>query len=110
MASAINSLLGSAQAAGGTSAAAPTPAPTEQMFLQLLVAQIKNQDPLNPTDGSQFVAQLAQFSELENVVAIRGDIEKGQAAAAAAANGTGAPAPAPPASDTTPAANSNTQN
>ena len=47
------------------------------MFLQLLVAQLQNQDPLNPTDSTQFVSELAQFSELEQVIAIRGDIEKG---------------------------------
>jgi flagellar basal-body rod modification protein FlgD len=45
------------------------------MFLQLLVAQLKNQDPMNPTDSTQFVSQLAQFSELEQVIGIRGDIE-----------------------------------
>jgi flagellar basal-body rod modification protein FlgD len=45
------------------------------MFLQLLVAQMKNQDPLNPTDSVQFVSQLAQFSELEQVIAIRQDLE-----------------------------------
>lgn len=37
----------------------------QDTFLQLLVAQIKNQDPLNPTDGVQFLTQLAQFSSLE---------------------------------------------
>jgi flagellar basal-body rod modification protein FlgD len=36
-------------------------------FLQLLVAQIKNQDPLNPTDSSQSIAQMAQFSALEQM-------------------------------------------
>jgi flagellar basal-body rod modification protein FlgD len=36
------------------------------MFLQLLVAQLKNQDPMNPSDSSQFVGQLAQFQQLEN--------------------------------------------
>jgi len=46
-------------------------APSEQMFLQLLVAQLQNQDPLNPTDSTQFVSQLAQFSELEQMIAIR---------------------------------------
>ncbi|MBL4688148.1 MAG: hypothetical protein JKY37_26395 [Nannocystaceae bacterium] len=34
-------------------------------FLRLLVAQMQNQDPLNPQDGSEFVAQLAQFANLE---------------------------------------------
>jgi flagellar basal-body rod modification protein FlgD len=52
-----------------------TPAPSEEVFLQLLVSQIQNQDPLNPTDSTQFVSQLAQFSELEQVIAIRSDIE-----------------------------------
>ncbi len=36
-------------------------------FLQLLVAQMANQDPLEPMDNSQFLAQLAQFSSLEQM-------------------------------------------
>lgn len=34
-------------------------------FLRLLVAQMQNQDPLNPQDGAEFVAQLAQFTNIE---------------------------------------------
>ena len=37
----------------------------KDQFLKLLVAQMQHQDPLNPQDGSAFVAQLAQFSSLE---------------------------------------------
>src|SRR5437763_16940009 len=39
----------------------------EQQFLQLLVTQLTNQDPLQPQDQSQFLAQLAQFSTVEGV-------------------------------------------
>ncbi|VVS90521.1 flagellar hook assembly protein FlgD [Desulfoluna spongiiphila] len=37
-------------------------------FLTMMVAQMKNQDPLNPLDGTDFTAQLAQFSGLEQQV------------------------------------------
>jgi flagellar basal-body rod modification protein FlgD len=37
-------------------------------FLTLLVAQLQNQDPMRPTDPTQFVAQLAQFSTVEQLV------------------------------------------
>lgn len=36
-------------------------------FLKLLVTQLQNQDPLNPQDDTQFIAQLAQFSSLEQM-------------------------------------------
>ena len=36
-------------------------------FLQLLVTQLKNQNPLSPQDNGAFVAQLAQFSSLEGI-------------------------------------------
>lgn len=80
MASPVSSLLGASNtgsAATGSSSSAlnGSQPPNEQMFLQLLVSQIQNQDPLNPTDSTQFVSQLAQFSELEQVIGIRGDIE-----------------------------------
>jgi flagellar basal-body rod modification protein FlgD len=85
MASAVNPITSSVAANGAASAAsaATSAAPTKEMFLQLLVAQIKNQDPLNPTDSVQFVSQLAQFSELEQVIAIRQDIESTAAAGTA---------------------------
>jgi len=39
-------------------------------FMQLLVTQLKNQDPTQPQDSSQFVAELAQFSSLEKLTSI----------------------------------------
>lgn len=53
----------------------------KEVFLQMLVAQIKNQDPLNPTDGAQFMTQLAQFSSLEQLIGIRQDLETATTAA-----------------------------
>lgn len=47
----------------------------KQTFLTLLVAQIKNQNPLNPADGTEFLSQLAQFSELEQLISIRQELE-----------------------------------
>jgi flagellar basal-body rod modification protein FlgD len=42
----------------------------ENTFLKLLVEQLKHQDPLAPQDGAQFVAQLAQFNSLEQLISI----------------------------------------
>ena len=42
----------------------------KNQFLQLLVAQLKGQNPLDPLDGTQFVSQLAQFSSLEELTSI----------------------------------------
>ncbi len=39
----------------------------KEEFLNLLVTQLKNQDPLNPSDPTEFTAQLAQYSSLEQL-------------------------------------------
>lgn len=39
----------------------------QDTFMKLLVAQLQNQNPLKPQDGSEFVAQLAQFSVVEGI-------------------------------------------
>ena len=43
-------------------------------FLQLLVTQLQHQDPLEPQADGEFLAQLAQFSSLESLQDIKGDI------------------------------------
>src|SRR5438552_13338226 len=52
----------------------------EQQFLKLLVTQLTNQDPLQPQDQSQFLAQLAQFSTVEGVNNMAASQAKVQAA------------------------------
>lgn len=44
-------------------------------FLQLLVAQLKNQDPLDPQDNSSYIAELAQFSSLEQMTNVSSNLE-----------------------------------
>ena len=44
-------------------------------FLTLLVAQLQNQDPLNPDDATEFTAQLAQFSSLEQLFTLNESME-----------------------------------
>ena len=58
-------------------------------FLTLLTTQLKNQDPLEPTDSSEFIRQLVQFSEVEQSITTNKSLEQlldlqttGQAAAA----------------------------
>nr|WP_281363772.1 flagellar hook capping FlgD N-terminal domain-containing protein [Nocardioides daedukensis] len=42
----------------------------KQMFLELMVAQLRYQDPMNPTDSSAFLAQTAQFNALEQMTKV----------------------------------------
>ena len=94
MASAVSPISSSTGIAGldtsTSSVQSSLATPSKDLFLQLLVAQIKNQDPLNPTDSTQFVSQLSQFSELEQIMAIRADLEG--IAAGTGTTQTGSPA------------------
>lgn len=57
-------------AAAAAEAKAPTKDIDKEAFLQLLVAQMKNQDPSNPMDSSQLMTQTTQLSTLEQLTAI----------------------------------------
>jgi flagellar basal-body rod modification protein FlgD len=61
----VYGLTGAPVSSTGTAAG-----PDKEMFLQLLVAQMRYQDPMNPTDSSQFLAQSAQFTSLEKMQAV----------------------------------------
>ncbi len=43
------------------------PKDDKTLFLELMIAQMENQDPLNPQEGGEFLAQLAQFSTVEGI-------------------------------------------
>lgn len=47
-----------------------------QSFLRLLVAQMKNQDPTSPMESTDYVAQLATFSQVEQSVQINSKLEQ----------------------------------
>jgi flagellar basal-body rod modification protein FlgD len=61
------------KSSSASSSASTNPLANEQEFLQLLVAQMQNQDPMNPTDGEQYLSQLASFSQLEQQIGIHSD-------------------------------------
>ena len=64
----LNNSGTSSSAANSTAAiTGNTASATQDMFTKLLVAQIKNQDPLSPTDPSAFVQQLTQLSQTESL-------------------------------------------
>lgn len=54
----------------GTGTTATQNTQDKDMFLQLLVTQMRYQDPLNPTDSGEFLAQSAQFTALEKMQAV----------------------------------------
>jgi len=69
----------SATQATSTSAPTATQSQTQvdyNSFLKLLVAQMKNQDPTNPMDSTQYVAQLASFSNVEQSVQINAKLDQ----------------------------------
>jgi len=101
--SAIQPIAASTPAAAGTPASTastnPSSLASQSVFLQLLVAQLKNQDPQNPADGMAFVTQLAQFSTLEQDTQSANDLNqilKGMQTLTAALPTTPAAAPTSP--------------
>jgi len=73
-----------ASPAATSSSSTPTPKTSastavddvNNMFLQLLTAQLKSQSPISPLDPNQFVAQLAQFNSLSELTQIRDLMQK----------------------------------
>lgn len=66
---------------GASAATATTPTQSaedelgKEQFLELLVAQLQNQNPLAPQDGTEFIAQLATFANLEQLTSVNQGID-----------------------------------
>lgn len=73
----------------GTNSGLPDSQGLNNMFLQLLVAQLQNQNPLDPMDPTQFVGQLAQFSELSEVTQIEQILQQALPASSTTGGGSG---------------------
>ena len=61
----VNDVNSSYSAVSGTASTTTNNTLDKNAFLQILCAELSNQDPLNSTDNTQYISQLAQFSALE---------------------------------------------
>ncbi|MGA7594635.1 MAG: flagellar hook assembly protein FlgD [Gallionella sp.] len=66
-AAALFASLNAAASAGSTNSATSSASDIQNRFLQLLVTQMKNQDPLNPMDNAQVTSQMAQLSTVTGI-------------------------------------------
>jgi flagellar basal-body rod modification protein FlgD len=79
--SAVTSTLGSSTNSAAQTAASSTASSSQQLaqnmnsFLTLLTAQLQHQDPLNPTDTSQFTNQLVLFAQVQQQIDINQNLE-----------------------------------
>jgi len=96
----------SGNAPAKTLSTATDPLTQESTFLKLLVAQIQNQDPMNPSDSMQYMGQLVQYSQLEQLLGINQGVQSlanNQTATAPT------PTPAAPAPGTAPSSGGGSQ-
>ena len=78
---------GSTSGAGSPTDPSNDPQATKEEFISLLVAQLQNQDPLDPTDGTQFLSQLTEINSLEQLLEIRTDLDQLAGAPAGGSDG-----------------------
>ncbi|MBS7780790.1 flagellar hook capping FlgD N-terminal domain-containing protein [Acidovorax sp. CCYZU-2555] len=67
---------GSSSSTGATSGSSTDPAAAQDRFLKLLVAQLNNQDPMNPMDNAQMTSQMAQINTVVGINSLNDTMEK----------------------------------
>jgi flagellar basal-body rod modification protein FlgD len=79
--SALQAIRQSGTAASTSSSSTQTDSMDKDAFLKIFLAQMQNQDPLNPMDGADFTSQLAQFSSLEQLYNVNTNLQSMQTSA-----------------------------
>ena len=74
--STINAVAGYSTGSAATASALTPKTLNQDDFLKLLITQLTSQDPLNPQTDSSFIAQMAQFSSLEQAKSMEADISQ----------------------------------
>ncbi len=74
---AISNISGSSTpSSSSSSSSASSPMINQQQFLQLLTAQLKAQDPMNPVSATDFTSQLAQLSTVSGLQQLNSNIQQ----------------------------------
>ena len=96
MTATVNPLFASSASAASSSASSPIPANmqiSEAGFLQLITTQLQNQNPLDPTDPTQFLAQIEGLSEVSSLQSMQTTLQAQQLTSGAALLGQSVLAP-----------------
>lgn len=73
--SALQAIQQNGTATSTSSSSTQTDSLDKDAFLKIFLAQMQNQDPLNPMDGTEFTSQLAQFSSLEQLYNVNTNLQ-----------------------------------
>lgn len=89
MTATVNPLLAASAGSASSAASSSSPVPanmqiSEQGFLQLISTQLQNQDPLDPTDPTQFLAQIEGLSEVSSLQGMQSTLQAQQLTSGAA--------------------------